>query len=396
MTNEAEIRKKLHELNICVIVPTYNNEKTLESLISGLKAYSETIIVVNDGSTDSTASILEGMENMVVCSYPKNSGKGYALQTGFRKALALGFDYAVSIDSDGQHYPSEIAVLLGAHSENPGAIIIGARNLHQENMPGKNTFANRFSNCWFWVETGLKLPDTQSGFRLYPLRLVANRHFFTRHYDFELEALVRSAWNGTPVISVPVKVHYPPDGERISHFKPFKDFTRISILNTFLVLIAFLWVKPFHFVRQINRETAKAFLSKHIFASTQSNRTITLSVMLGIFLGIVPIWGYQMLVAYAVAHFFKLNKAIALVASNISLPPMIPFILFGSYAAGALIFGNSFEFSLASINFKTIKQDIIQYFVGSIVLAAAVSVVFGMITYLLLRIFRKNKKYSIY
>ncbi|MDR3339440.1 MAG: DUF2062 domain-containing protein [Candidatus Symbiothrix sp.] len=390
MTDKAEIKKRLHELNICIIVPTYNNEKTLESFISGLKAYSETIIVVNDGSTDSTASILEGMENIVVCTCPKNRGKGYALQTGFGKALALGFDYAVTIDSDGQHYPSEIAVLLEEHSGNPDAIIIGARNLRQENMPGKNTFANRFSNFWFWVETGRKLPDTQSGFRLYPLRLVANRHFFTRHYDFELEALVRSAWNGAPVLSVPITVYYPPEEERISHFKPFKDFVRISILNTFLVLIAFLWVKPFHFFRQINKETAKAFLNKHIFASTQSNRTITLSVMLGIFLGIIPIWGYQMLVAYALAHFFKLNKAIALVASNISIPPMIPFILYGSYAAGALLLGNSPGIKLSTISFVTVKQDFIQYLIGSFALAATSSVIFGIITYLLLHILKKK------
>jgi glycosyltransferase involved in cell wall biosynthesis len=388
MKNSPEISNKL---NVCIIVPTYNNEKTLAPVIAGLKAYPYPIIVVNDGSTDSTTKILSETEGIIVCSCPENQGKGFTLQTGFKKAVESGFDYALTIDSDGQHNPSDISVLLEKSAENPLAIIIGARNLQEKNMPGKNTFANKFANFWFLIETGEKLPDTQSGFRVYPLKQIVNRKYFTKHYDFELEVLVRSAWQGLPIIPVPIQVFYAPKAEQVSHFKPVKDFARISILNTFLVLIALFWVKPFAYVRNVNKKNIKTFFKEHVLASNYSNLRITLSVMLGIFLGIIPIWGYQMLAAYGLAHVFKLNKIIALVASNISIPPMLPLILYGSFVTGAWFLGKSAKIDLGHITFDTVKQDLIQYITGSFLLAIIAAISFGIITYLLLSIFRKKK-----
>jgi len=375
---------------ICVIVPTYNNANTLAGVIADLKLYPYPIIVVNDGSTDSTESILANTENIVICSYSRNKGKGYALKTGFKKAILSGFDYAITIDSDGQHNAHEIGVLVEKSKENPSAIIIGARNLNAENMPGKNTFANKFSNFWFKVETGLKLDDTQSGFRIYPIHSIAKRKYFTRHYDFELEVLVRSAWQDIPVVSVPIHVNYLPKQEQISHFKPFSDFSRISLLNTVLVFIAFVWIKPVRFFRKVNPKTIRTFLHEKIFATKDSNKKIALSISLGIFLGMSPAWGYQMLIAYTLAHFFNLNRVIALVAANISIPPMIPFILYGGYRTGAWIFGNSMD--LLDITFETVKQNILQYLVGSIVFATVSAVISGLSGYLLLNIFRFSRK----
>jgi glycosyltransferase involved in cell wall biosynthesis len=378
------------EVKVCVVVPTYNNERTLEAVIRALKLTTHAVIVVNDGSTDSTVSILQTIDEIVVCSYPRNKGKGFALQTGFKKAIELGFDYAVTFDSDGQHFPDDIAVLLGKSKENPSAIVVGSRNLQQENMPGKNTFANRFSNFWFCLETGLKLDDTQSGFRLYPLKAMKNQRYFTHRYDFELEVLVRAVWCGVPVLSVPIRVFYPKEN-RISHFKPFRDFVRISLLNTVLVLIAFFWVKPRNFFRKMNRQSVKKFFKEQILASSNSNEVIVLSVMLGVFLGVIPVWGYQMLIAYGLAHLLKLNKAIALVASNISIPPMIPFILYGSYMTGAWILRKPLEFDSNTITFETVKQNLFQYIIGSFALAATLSIVVGIMSYVLLRVFRKRR-----
>jgi len=374
---------------ICVIVPTYNNAKTLSGVIAELQSFSYPVIAVNDGSTDLTPVIL-AIAKVEVCSYSPNKGKGYALRTGFRKALQLGFDYAVTMDSDGQHHAEEIALLVEKSVENPTAIVVGSRNLQAENMPGKNTFANRFSNFWFRLETGLKPEDTQSGFRLYPLSAIAGRKYFTRHYDFELEVLVRSAWREIPIVFVPVRVTYLPKNEQISHFKPVRDFARISLLNTVLVLIAFLWIKPARLLRKFNLKNVKTFLHEKIFATADSNKKIALSISLGIFMGILPVWGYQMLIAFALAHFLKLNKAIALVASNISIPPMIPLLLYGSYRTGALISGNSPD--LFDITFDTVKQNLLLYIIGSFVFAAGCAILSGIIGYLLLNIFRKKGK----
>ena len=249
---------------ICVLIPTYNNAATVGKVIEESKLYCKDIFVVNDGSTDNTTAVLESIEGINVISYIPNRGKGHALQCGLNKARECGFDYCITLDADGQHYPSEIPKFIEAVGTNPGSLIIGARNLNAENMPGKNTFANKFSNFWFKVETWQTLHDTQSGFRLYPLKEIEKIKLFTGMYEFELEIIVKAAWRGIKVMNIPIKVYYPPAGERVSHFKPLRDFTRISLLNTFLVLVALLWYYPKKFIRALTRENISRFIEENI------------------------------------------------------------------------------------------------------------------------------------
>lgn len=221
----------------CVLVPTYNNAATLGDVLKGVLAYTPHVVVVNDGSTDDTARVLEDFPGLTVVGYARNRGKGWAIRQGFKKAVTLGYRYAITIDSDGQHFAGDLTVFAEALDKNPGALIIGARNMDRAGQPGASSFGNRFSNFWFHLETGIRSPDTQSGYRLYPLDRLEGMRWWTRKYEFEIEVLVRAAWKGIPVLSVPVRVYYPPPGERVTHFRPFKDFARISVLNTALVLI---------------------------------------------------------------------------------------------------------------------------------------------------------------
>ena len=162
----------------------------------------------------------------------------------------------------------------------PDTLLVGARNLTSDNMPGKNTFANKFSNFWFKLETGVKLQDTQSGYRLYPLHKInVQRFYYTAKYEFELEALVFAVWGGTTVRNIPIHVYYPPQEERVSHFRPFRDFTRISILNTFLVFITFLWIYPRNFFRKLTWNNCRKFFRTHITQSEESNLKITDSIL---------------------------------------------------------------------------------------------------------------------
>jgi len=96
------------QYKVCVIVPTYNNHKTLKRVLDSVLQYTSNVIVVNDGSTDTTAQILETYPNLVQIHHSKNSGKGMAIRNGFKKALELNYNYAITIDSDGQHFASEI------------------------------------------------------------------------------------------------------------------------------------------------------------------------------------------------------------------------------------------------------------------------------------------------
>ena len=226
----------------CVIIPTYNNATTIRRVIEDVEKYCSSIIVVNDGSTDDTAAILQSIPSPIeVVSYPDNRGKGYALVTGFKKAKALGYTHAITIDADGQHFADDIPCFIEGLKHNPEGFIVGCRNLTEENMPRQNTFANRFSNFWFRLQTGINLPDTQSGYRLYTLSSLKGLNLITSRYESELELLVYAAWAGVDITSVNVKVYYPPAEERVSHFRPIYDFFRISVLNTVLCLGALLY-----------------------------------------------------------------------------------------------------------------------------------------------------------
>ncbi len=239
---------------ICVIVPTYNNAATLAPLLNDLAEYTEQIIVINDGSTDHTSGILSEFQALEIVSYPQNRGKGYALRQGLAMAYSLGYRFAISIDSDGQHFASDLPRFLKVLEGNEGSIIMGVRNMNQMAVPGKSNFGRKFSNFWFEVETGLRLKDTQSGYRLYPVKELHGIRFVTNKFEFEIEVLVRSAWEGIPITEVPVKVYYAEKDKRVSHFRPFRDFTRISVLNTVLVALALLYYRPRNLFRQLKKK----------------------------------------------------------------------------------------------------------------------------------------------
>lgn len=243
--DKNDLIETMRRLKICVLIPTYNNAGTLGRVVSDVLEYSADVIVVNDGSTDETQSILDGLKDRVeVVSYAKNKGKGYALKTGFRKALEAGYEYAVTLDSDAQHYAEDLPNFVRAIAENPEALIVGERDLSNVDINGKSSFANKFSNFWFSVQTGRRLNDTQTGYRAYPLKRLHGLSFLTSRYEAELELLVFAAWNGVRIVPIPINVYYPPQAERVSHFRPALDFTRISILNTILCGGAVLYGLP--------------------------------------------------------------------------------------------------------------------------------------------------------
>ncbi len=239
----------LHDRKICVIIPTYNNVGTIADVVQRTLLQCQDVIVVNDGSTDGTRELLLQTEGITLVDYAPNKGKGSALKHGLQKALQMGFDYAITLDADGQHYPEDIPLLLDANLRHPGALLLGQRKLNSVERSGGSKFANAFGNFWFCVQTLHYVPDTQTGFRLYPLHKLHGLSLLTSRYEAELELLVSSAWNGVKIVSVPVNVYYPPRQERVSHFRPGPDFTRIFILNTFLCLLALVWGYPMLLLR---------------------------------------------------------------------------------------------------------------------------------------------------
>ena len=225
--------------HICAVIPSYNNGGTVVEVVRGVLRQGLPVIVVDDGSTDGTADALKDLP-VHVLRHTRNRGKGRALKTGLEEARRQGYRFALTLDADGQHDPGDIPALVAAAGER--TLVIGSRNLTAEGMPSGNTFANRFSNFWFTVQTGRKLPDTQTGFRVYPLEDLPSLKLLTARYEAELTLLVFSAWKGLKLVPIPVRVYYPED--RVSHFRPFADFFRISVLNTVLCVLALVYGYP--------------------------------------------------------------------------------------------------------------------------------------------------------
>src|SRR5690606_12662396 len=197
--------------------------------------------------------------------------------------------------------------------------------MNQAGIPGKSSFGNRFSNFWFRFETGITLSDTQSGFRLYPLRDICDIRFYTTKFEFEIEVIVKAAWRRIPIRNVPIRVLYDPD-ERVSHFRPFRDFTRISILNTWLVLVTLLYIRPRDYFRTFKEKGVKRFFFEDLLHSEDPSLKKSLSVALGVLIGLSPFWGFPTVMVFFLAWVLRLNKLIAFAFSNISIPPLIPFI----------------------------------------------------------------------
>lgn len=393
MSDLEIIKAKFTALKVCVIIPTYNNGGTLAAIIEDVSHYTPNVIVINDGSTDGTEQIIQSFKHVESVSYPQNVGKGWALRKAFKFASSLGYDYGITIDSDGQHFAKDLPVFMAKLEDARDAIVVGSRNMDQATIPGKSSFGHKFSNFWYKVETGINCPDTQSGFRLYPLYLLKDMKLYTRKYELEIEVLVRAAWRGVKIDSVPVTVHYAPKETRISHFRPFQDFSRVSILNVFLVVIAFAWIKPRDFFRALfGKKKARRELMEQLFSLNQSDQAKAAAIGVGVFSGILPIWGLQIFAAIFLALIFRLNKGLAIIASNISIPPMIPVIIFLSYKMGGLWMGSKNTEMMFSIHLsvQSISQHLEQYIYGSITLAAIAGVLSALITFTLLRLFKRK------
>ncbi len=246
-----EIKETMKRERISIVIPSYHNEGTIADVVSRCLVYTDQIIVVLDGEPEkSQQALLEADLHPTIVAYEINKGKGDALKEGFKKAIHQGYEYAITIDSDGQHFPEDIPLFIDAFLKNKGAMIVGARNLSADNMPQGNTFANNFSNFWFHFQTGLNLSDTQSGYRLYPLSMLNSGWHVTSRYESELEFLVYAAWHGEQIVEIPIRVYYPPENKRVSSFRPVRDFMRITILNTILTTGAIFYYLPHRAIRK--------------------------------------------------------------------------------------------------------------------------------------------------
>ncbi len=384
-----------------IVIPTYNNVSTIVRIIEGALVYNIPVIVVNDGSTDGTFEAIKTVENprLEVISHPKNMGKGEALKSAFNHCLEKGYTTAITIDADGQHDPAQIAPFLAEAAKDPQKLIIGQRDLSGPGKrPKKSRLLRAHSNFWVYMETGQWLSDTQTGFRAYPVKEICAINLPTGKYDFEIEVLVKFLWRGGKTATVPVTATYGAGSS--SHFRPFYDFMLVAHCNAGLFFQRFFLppaiLGPMHSKGVLKGGYIRRFFGaiKEIAAADFSSPwRFAAAIGLGVFCGIIPAWGFQMVLAYTLARLLKLSRPLTLLASNISIPPMIPFLLYGSLLSGRLILNNELTFS---INISNITLDYVwnftkEYLVGSIAFALTMGLTLFIIALLAAIIFHPRK-----
>ncbi|MEP6662049.1 MAG: DUF2062 domain-containing protein [Verrucomicrobiota bacterium] len=381
-------------MNICVLIPVFNHAGTVAGVITRAQKYFP-VIVVDDGSTDAPKFPEQTVPNpCVVVRLPQNQGKGAALRAGFQRAAELGFSHAIAMDADGQHYVEDLPKFISAARAQPEALILGVRDFFAAGAPPHRRRANGISSFWFRVETGLLLPDTQCGFRCYPLALVQKVKTRSGSYAFELEFMVRTAWLDTAIVPVPITCTYEEEQIRQSHFRPVQDFLHITRINVALVLQKWFVPAPLRAAwSRGERESLRKMIGQIFSENTGSPGRLAGAVGLGLFFGVAPIWGYQMIVAATIAHWLRLNKPITLLASNISIPPMMPFILFGALALGHWIFTGrplDLHFSAHQMTRARALEFLWQWLVGSFVLGIILAAIGTITTYALARFMQKK------
>ena len=216
-------------MKTAVIIPVYNHASRIKEVVRKSLQLDLPVFVIDDGSTDNTSDILAGLEGITIIRHPVNLGKGAAIISGFTAAVQQHFDWALTIDGDGQHQPGDAKTLLRAAAGNGRVIVVGARQgMAGANVPWTSRFGRGFSNFWVWVSGGPRILDSQSGFRLYPLPECLYLGVRAVRYQFEVEILVRARGKGIATLEAPISVVYQDRGQRISHFRPWVDFWRNS------------------------------------------------------------------------------------------------------------------------------------------------------------------------
>ncbi|MBO6838071.1 MAG: glycosyltransferase family 2 protein [Alphaproteobacteria bacterium] len=218
--------------SLAVIIPAYNEERTIRAIADGALKATPHVIVIDDGSTDDTLTQLAGLPVRVV-RLSRNMGKAAALRRGFKEALALGVDGVVTLDGDGQHRPEDIASLVSVGATAGDRVVIGSRLHDGAKFPRARLIANRIANFWISWAAGHRISDSQSGFRYYPsslLRALDLSSLSHGGFVFESEILIRAAQRGYLSTSVHIPALYDAVAFRASHFRPGRDITRIVLM----------------------------------------------------------------------------------------------------------------------------------------------------------------------
>jgi uncharacterized protein (DUF2062 family) len=372
-------------LKVLIAIPVYNHGRTLrEVVVRALRVHSE-VLVVDDGSTDGGSERLAGLPVRVL-RHSTNLGKGAAILTAARAAQALGMSHIITLDADGQHDPADIPRFVSVLRDGPAAIVVGKRDFESVPVPGASRFGRAFSNFWLRVQTGLLLGDTQSGFRAYPVAVLGGLKLRERRFAFEIEVLVRAAWAGVELRETDVSVRYQPKGERVSHFHLIQDNLRLSLLNTRLTVRSMFPITRRRIVPDGQGGMRVTVLHpiqsvRALVAENNSPGRLAAAGALGVFLGALPLVAFHTVAILFAAGFFRLNRVVAVAASQLAMPPLVPAL---AIETGYFIRRGEFlvEISLRTLGYEGLDR-LAEWLIGSLVVGPVLALLVGGVIYIL-------------
>jgi uncharacterized protein (DUF2062 family) len=368
---------------LVAVAPTYNNARTLMDILTRIEAQDIPLIVVNDGSTDATGQLLSQWEGIPhkslvsVVNHERNRGKAAALRSGFAAAATAGYTHALTIDTDGQLDPEQIPAVRNIAQLWPQSLVVGNRDEQAHDYPARSRIGRRFSNFMVWMESGVRVEDSQCGFRVYPLDFVNAVKCRAGHFGFETEIITRAGWAGCPVTHAPVRCRYLPAGQRVSHFRPWLDSLRALLMHALLLLRAlspwprhprcrapadaapsaqslwrkaWTWIDPRLAWRQLNED--------------QLGRTACATgLALGVFIANLPLYGLQTLLSLYSARRLHLNPLSVLLGSQLSTPPIGPLLGIAAVTLGHLLLHGSLpvaaNFNIAHLGWKAVLGPVL-------------------------------------
>ena len=413
-----------------IAIPTYNNRATLRDVVERALRIGPPVLVIDDGCTDGAMDTLEGLAVETI-RFAENRGKGEAILAVGRWAAERGYSHVITVDADGQHDPADVPRFLDAIDANPMAIVVGRRDFG-ENVPGSSRFGRAWSNMWIRIACGASCPDSQSGFRAYPVESLTQVSCSGSRYEFEIEILVRAVWAGLELDSVDVSVRYFGEDQRVSHFRPFLDNARISWAYTRLVtrnlmpwpfirrfqrdplVPPFSWRRPWRYwiglhhslTRRLGPEEKRLSVRhpirsiKLLHLERTEPREVALATMLGIFLGALPLLATHTIAILFYATRFRLNRPLAFYVSNLCAPFIPPFVPALDIEVGHYLLHGRFltlsDLDSRSQLMQTLGREahirLAEYFVGSLVVGPVLAIFAGAIAYTIARFWRRLRR----
>ena len=370
--------------SVWCVIPVYNNGGTVREVALRCCEQLDHVLVVDDGCTDVDVGALLADTDIQVLRHERNKGKGQALLSGLQVVSERGGDWMITVDADGQHRPEDIPLFFEAMKQSPDSIIIGARDFSGEHVPGGSKFGRKFSNFWIRLESGATVSDSQSGFRAYPVKLIAQMKLRGHYYDFEVEVLTKAVWHGLHLKDVPISVYYPPREERISHFDQWKDNVRLSGRHSLLVMRR-LWPWPHRKLVKPDATEWKTLLRNPRLVLSmllKENSTpveLATAAGVGLLLATLPLIACHTIAILYVSTKLNLNRLLAVNVQHICAPPVVPAMCI---AVGFFMRHGRWLGMEELKNFVSdLHHHLLHWLLGSLVLAPLFAVLGGLLVY---------------